>query len=152
MVKRTYILLCFAVALVFFGCKKPKDIGVVPLIELVSISPMEVEEFRDSVIVTIRILDGNGDIGTQDPDDNTVVVQDQRYENPDYYHLPPFTPEGTEVKVEGTVNIFIPTLVRISEREDREQTRIDIKLVDRAGNWSNTLTTPPITINAYQGE
>lgn len=156
MVKRisTYYFLVIGVLLLFFAaCKKEDENAKIPSIEIVQVSSTQIEEYRDSIFVVISYEDGDGDIGQQNREIGSLEVKDSRYTNPEpLIHIPPVTPAGAEIKVRGSIKVFLPTLIRLSELQDEEITTLNLRLRDRAGNWSNTVSTPAITITAYQGE
>ncbi len=139
-----------AVAVLGFSCKKntleKEGYTEVPQIELVSVNTQSVKQFQDSVIITISFKDLNGDLGEQDPDNNSLYILDGRLQAADYYHIPPITPEDLEFKTRGRIRIKKPTLFLFGTNGGDEKTRLTIKVKDRAGNWSNEVTTNEITI------
>ncbi len=116
-----------------------------PVIELVSLNTTTVKQFQDSVIVTIRFKDGNGDLGRQNPDENSLYIKDRRLPNADYYHIPPITPTDVKFKTRGTIRVVVPTLFLLGNGGN-ETTDIQIKVKDMADNWSNEISTGTITI------
>ncbi len=131
----------------FISCKKKSaDLPPEPTIELVSVSPSNLMQFRDSVVVTLKYKDNQGDLGTVSPDEYTLQVKDSRLVNPDWYHIQPLTPPEQELKIEGTLSIRLNTMFLLGNGT-QEFSTLSIKLQDRAGNWSNEIITPPITIN-----
>lgn len=144
------IICILPVCLLILSCSKEKQAekegySETPAIELVSINSKTIKEYQDSVVVTISYKDLNGDIGEQNPDDNSLYVKDQRLPNPDYYHIPPITPEGVEFKTRGTIRVVIPTLFLMGNGGN-EKTTLTIKLKDQADHWSNELVTDQLTI------
>lgn len=139
------ILAVLTLVLVFSACRKEEEGTDVPEIEFVSMSASQVEEFSNSIEVVFRYKDRNGDIGEQDPDAICLSVKDARLENPDYYHIPPVTPDLEELKVEGDIGVFMNPLFLLGSTQE-ETTTLTLQLRDRAGNWSNSIQTPVITI------
>ena len=138
------------VCLLILSCSKEKQAAKegyseIPAIEIVSINSKTIKEYQDSVVITISYKDLNGDIGEQNPDDNSLYVKDQRLPAADYYHIPPITPEGVEFKTRGTIRVVIPTLFLLGNGGN-EKTTLTLKIQDQADHWSNELTTEPITI------
>jgi hypothetical protein len=136
-------VLCFA------SCKKDKKeaaLDPVPVIELISITPTNVTQFKDSILVTIKYTDNNGDIGDTNPDEYSLYVKDSRLVKADGYHIQPLAPVGNELVFSGQLNIKINTLFLLGNGT-QELANLSIKLKDRAGNWSNELISPSITIN-----
>ena len=132
--------------IILFSCKKDKPLPPEPTIELVSVTPTNIVQFKDSVQVIIKYKDNNGDIGDQSPDEYSLQVKDSRLTDPDWYHIPPLAPSGYELKIEGQIKIKINTMFLLGNGS-QEFSTLSIKLKDRAGHWSNEITTPSITIN-----
>ena len=135
------------ISLLFFGCKKEElreDMDV-PYISIKRITPKIVQEFTESVLLEISYEDGNGDLGFHDPDVLSLSVQDSRLETPDYYHIPPLAPDGEEIYIKGTFNIYLNTTFLIGVGSS-EKLRYTVKIRDRAENWSNTVTSEEITV------
>lgn len=131
------------------SCKKKKEPepDPVPIIELVSITPSTVTEFKDSILIKIKYKDANGDLGDQSPDVHSLHVKDSRLANPDTYHVIPLAPiSDKNIPIEGELTIKLNSLFLLGSGTT-EQTVLTIKIKDRAGNWSNELTSSPITIN-----
>lgn len=140
------LLIAFSVMLFMLSaCDKKNDPDPVPVIELVSIEPREVVEFIDTIRVVISYEDGDGDLGFFDADSNSIFVQDQRLEKPDSFYLPPMAPLDAKVWIKGELEIFLGNTFLIGNAPE-EKTRFFIRLRDRAGNMSNELITPEITI------
>lgn len=141
--KNWFYIICI---LLFIACKKKKELPPEPAIELVSVSPTNVEQFRDSVEVTVKYTDNNGDIGDSSPDIYSLQVKDSRLANPDWYHIQPLAPPDQELKIEGTIKIKLNSMFLLGNGNE-EYSTLTIKLKDRAGNWSNTIATSPIAIH-----
>ncbi len=141
------LLFCFSVILIF-GCTKISDepfYDLSPRIELVEVTNETVVQFIDSIFVTILYEDGDGDLGNTDPDVNSIFVKDSRLENADEYYLGPLAPAGEKISINGTLNLKLsPTF--LLGNGTQENMVLTIYLVDRAGNQSNTIETPPITV------
>jgi hypothetical protein len=65
--------------------------------------------------------------------------------DPDWYHVPPLSPVGSNVTIEGDLTIKISSLFLLGNGS-QEFTSFTIKVQDRAGNWSEEITTPQVTI------
>lgn len=117
-----------------------------PVISLKSISPMKMQEFSDSLIVVIEYQDGDGNIGFTHPDSNALEVQDVRLARPDYYFVPPLAPLNSSISIEGQLTFKIRGAFILGSG-DTEKTSFTIRLKDRSGTWSNTITTPEVSIN-----
>ena len=143
------IALLLMLALVFTSCEKDDGpaFSVVPEIELVAIAPDTVVEFSDVLVITISYKDGDGDIGHQDPDINSIFVRDARLEDYDGFYIGPIAPIGEEVAITGQLDIEFPALFRFGNSSS-ENTFFYIYIEDRTGNQSNEIITPEVTIVA----
>ncbi len=134
--------------LLLTSCKEQTEIDgytAVPAIEILSVTPTTVEAFNDSINIIIEYRDLDGDVGQQNPDDFPLRVKDSRTPGSDFYHVPPITPDLKEARTKGTFNLVLPSLFLLGN-DNRETTVFSIQLTDRAGNVSNEVTTPNITI------
>ena len=132
----------------FYGCWQEEVVTVnkTPLIQLVSVSSQNIKQFKDSVVITFEYKDGDGDIGETDPDKNSIQIKDSRLTKPDYYFIKPLAPPGSEISFKGTIALQIKSLFLLGTANS-EITTLELRIKDRAGNWSNVITTPTITIN-----
>ena len=152
MMKFSNIIL-LALILIVASCKKD-DADILlsdePTIELVKVLPesQQVQQFSDELIFTISYSDGDGDLGTVDPDMYSIELIDTR--DPDVlkfeYHLSPRSPAGTEVSITGEINVVLEHTIMIDDSNNSEETTFKIRLKDRAGNWSNEVETEMFTI------
>jgi hypothetical protein len=143
-----YSLISF-LFLFFFSCKKKAKVVVdpVPTIELVSINPSTVTEFKDSISITIKYKDANGDLGDDNPDELSLEIKDSRLSKADYYHVKPLAPNtGKDIPIEGELRVKLNSMFLLGTGT-KETVTLNIKFKDRAGNWSNEVVSSPITIN-----
>jgi hypothetical protein len=138
-------MLLFLVFALSGGCKKEATIERIPTLEFVSISESEVIEFTNAVEVVIKFTDGDGDLGSPNPDVNTLRVKDSRLLNYDWYHVPPMTPDLEELQIEGSYTVTLNPLF-ILGNGDAEEATFTLQIKDRAGNWSNAIVTPSVQI------
>lgn len=124
------------------------EIGESPVIELLSLSTTSIKAYSDSLTFKISYLDGDGDLGTDDPDINSIEVIDNRSAAQFVfgYHLSPRTPEGSELIIQGELDIVLKNSILLDDTNESETTTFSIRLKDRAGNWSNVLETETVTI------
>ncbi len=137
--------------LLFTACKKeePTSISNAPSIELIAVNTSTVQEFVDSLVFTISYRDGDGDLGIADADSTVIELIDNRDpENLVFgYHLSPRAPEGANLIIQGELEIVLKNVVILNSQANNETTSFDIRIKDRAQQWSNVLTTETITIN-----
>ena len=123
-------------------------IGDAPTIELLQVTPTTAKQYVDSIAFTIQYQDGDGDLGTADPDIPSITLIDNR--DPDIlvfdYHLSPRTPEGAELTIQGELTVVLPNSILLDDSNQAETTTFSISITDRAGNESNIVETESITI------
>ena len=147
--KQYHILLLFLCSLsLLISCAEDPVVEArpsEPQIEIISITPLEVQEFTNEVVITIAYTDYDGDLGTEDPDEETLLVQDSRLDTPDGFHVPPIAPVGEEVPISGTLVIPLNPLFLLGNG-DEETAFFTLRIKDRAGNWSEDVITETVTI------
>ena len=144
-----YLLYIVSLSLLFTTCsKKEEDIvetGPEPQIAFVSLDPLVVENFKNSVTLTISYKDINGDLGFENPDVYSLSVKDGRLDEADMYHVPPLAPPGYEIPIQGNLQIVLNSMFILGNGET-EYASLTVKIRDRAGHWSNAINTPSIVI------
>ena len=141
----TLSILCFAF---LNSCKKNDELtgsGNVPFIKMMDVSSTSILQFKDSLVITFEYTDDDGDIGETDPDKNDIQIKDKRLSKADYYFIKPLSPPGTSIKTKGTISVQMKNTFLLGTAYS-EITTFELKLKDRAGNWSNSIITPTITI------
>jgi hypothetical protein len=150
------LLALLGLATLSTGCSDAPLYSTTPEIRFVRFQNDTVPEF-ETIRITFGYQDGDGDLGLSVPDTNRfdLFITDTRqaFRPPQAqdsvfrYNLPYLTPEARipSIKGEITINIeggspvFNPGL-------DSESFPLRIQIRDRAGNLSNVVTTPPLTI------
>ncbi|WP_306639940.1 hypothetical protein [Sanyastnella coralliicola] len=132
-------------ALAVSGCKKDEEVNRIPAIEFISISETMVVSFENSVTIRFSYTDENGDLGFADPDATSLRIKDARLSDYDWYHIPPMTPDNQELNISGTYTVELNPLFILGNSE-QETTKFDLQIKDREGNWSNTISSPTVTI------
>ena len=140
-------LLLLTGLLVIAGCGKEDDITYsnTPVIGLVSISQDTIRQYEDVLSIRISYKDGDGDIGFEDPEEYALYVRDIRLEAFDGFYVGPLAPPDAQVPIQGELNIEFPSLFLLGNGAV-EQTRFEIKMIDRAGNESNLIETDFVAI------
>jgi len=133
--------------LIIAGCGKEDDITYsnTPVIGLVSISQDTIRQYEDVLSIRISYKDGDGDIGFEDPEEYALYVRDIRLEAFDGFYVGPLAPPDAQVPIQGELNIEFPSLFLFGNGTV-EQTRFEIKMIDRAGNESNLIETDFVAI------
>ena len=117
----------------------------IPRIALVKIEPTEVKQFTDSLRITFTYEDGDGDLGNDDADINSLEVQDERLTKADYYQVPPMAPVDSKIRIKGIMTMNLRNVFLLGTG-NMETTSFTVRIRDRAGNWSNPIKTPEIMI------
>lgn len=117
----------------------------VPEIELIHVSHDTIRQYEDVLLITIRYRDGNGDIGFENPEEYALFVRDIRLVAFDGFYVGPIAPPDVAVPVQGDLTVEFPSLFLFGNGMT-EQTKFEIKMVDRAGNESNLVETDVIVI------
>lgn len=125
--------------------KEDQALDEAPSIELISIEPLTVVQFQDSVIIKVSYQDGNGDLGGFPADSVNLFVVDNRNGVPFEFRIQELVPGGAEVPIKGTLNITLQNLF-LTGSGSQENVSFSIHAIDRAGNRSNVVNTPQVTV------
>jgi hypothetical protein len=140
-------VIALGMVLTLAACRKEAALDPVPAIELVSVGPQQVLAFDEAVRVRFTYADGDGDLGTADPDAYTLWVKDSRLGSADGYHIPPLAPPDAQVAIQGELEVELSPLFLLGN-SGQEVMTYSFFVTDRAGNRSNELTTAAITVVA----
>ena len=143
-------LIRFFAVVVFVGfissCDKDdKPTSPVPVITFKSISPSNVNQFSDSLVIEVEYTDGDADLGQNDTEIPNAFVTDQRNNIEYKFRIRQLAPNDANIAIRGVLDIVVPS-VSVSGTT-AEQATFSVYIKDRAGNQSNTITTTTITIN-----
>lgn len=141
-------LILLSTSLLLMNCKKEDELSgnsKVPFIKIIDVSATTLIQFKDSLVIRFEYSDGDGDIGEINPDQNDLQVKDKRLSKADYYFVKPLSPPNAEIKTKGIIAVQIKNTFLLGTANS-ETTTFELKLRDRAGNWSNSIITPIITI------
>lgn len=133
--------------LVIAGCEKDDimELPDIPEITLLDISHDTIRQYEDVLLIRIAYQDGNGDLGFENPQEYALFVRDIRLEDYDGFYVGPLAPPGSNVPIQGELTIEFPSLFLFGNGEV-EQTRFQIRMIDRAGNESNIVETDLVAI------
>ena len=137
-------IIFFFIALFFSSCEKD-DIEDVFLISVLSTQPLEMQQFQDNIMVTIKYTHPDGFVGFSDPDYLSLEIKDSRLFNADYYHLIPVSPPNEEISVKGELLLEIDAPFVFGNGLSETLT-YDIRIQDINKQWSNKVTTSLITV------
>jgi hypothetical protein len=133
--------------LILLGCSKEEveHYAEVPEIRLLDLSQDTIRQYEDVLVIRISYKDGDGDVGFEDPEQYALFVRDIRLEDFDGFYVGPLAPPDANVPIQGELTIEFPSLFLFGNGAV-EQTRFQIKMIDRAGNESNLLETGTVAI------
>lgn len=117
-----------------------------PAITFVSVSPQSATQYSDSLTFVIGYEDGDGDLGTNDPDAKNLFLTDSRNNVTYQFRVKQLSPNNSSISIKGSLSIVLDN-VGLINGTSAEQTTFSVYVVDRAGNQSNTVNSDMITIN-----
>jgi hypothetical protein len=116
-----------------------------PIIELLGLSQDTLKQFEDTLLITLFYKDSNGDLGFENPNQNAIFVRDNRFANFDGFYLGPIAPIDQSISIQGQLILQLPHLFILGSAKS-ENTNFTLYLIDREGNKSNEIDTPPVNI------
>ena len=139
--------LFFLIIIVFIaGCKKDEIVfPIEPKIEVVSITPENVQQYVDPVTITIHYEDGDGDLGENNDQIKNCFVTDNRIGITYEYRIKQLAPSGAFIPIDGNLTINIGGQV-LTDSSTQQNVTYTIYIVDRAGHKSNSVTTGAVVI------
>lgn len=117
----------------------------IPEIKLINISATQVRAHQEEIVFEIEYTDGDGDLGSNDDQDRNVFVIDNRIGVEHKFRLKQLAPDGAVIPITGTFDIVLPNTI-ITDSTAMQTVIFSIYVLDRAGNQSNMIDTPEITV------
>jgi hypothetical protein len=153
---RSRITLFALLALGILSCKKENTASKVPVISSLEIFPDSVKSgsAEDTLLVAFLVSDGDGDLGNDAASMKfDIFFKDNWGNNPFPFYFPDIPDELVD-KTKGIIarcTVQVPAAQFLVLRPDPihatgDTVKYEIYVEDRAGNKSNTLTTPEIYI------
>ena len=147
MIVRANAVLILLGAILGFGCTDDNlEISNTPEIEFLSITPQEVLANQEKVTIRIKYIDGDGDLGENDPDVKNLVVTDSRNQVGFQFRIPELAPPDSEIAITGELPIEMDGIAILDNGSQSEAVQYTVQVTDRAGNLSNVVTTDLITV------
>ncbi len=116
----------------------------VPKISLENYFPDAVTAHRDKLTFSIRYIDGDQDSEAYTTGDVAIELTDNRDKDKLVYNL---YPEPRSVNaLFGDHTVSIAHTILLDPTKASEQTTFNLRLRDRAGNWSNSVRTGTVKI------
>ncbi len=142
-----YLVIFFTIGLLFFaGCDRSPVFPVEPTIEFLDIQPREARHLKDSIVVSFRFQDGDGDLGAVNNSEYNLWLIDSRFEDGSLtqaqaynsYTIMNLTPDARKPSIQGEIIVTIPFTANLPGVLE-EEIRYEIVLKDRAGNQATDL-------------
>ncbi|MEE9438754.1 MAG: hypothetical protein V3V14_07110 [Saprospiraceae bacterium] len=154
-----YLVFALICVLGLVECINAPDYSDTPSISFIGFSKNTlVQGFNsDTLILSIGFKDGDGDIGFGNQSGENIFLTDNRTGDVfDRFRIPSIPEEGANNGVAGEINMVLLTTCCIfpdnipnCEKPEQYPTNdlsFTIYIVDRAGNKSNSIVTPDITL------
>ena len=139
---------------IIYGCIEPPDYPVEPVIEFVEMTrtsvvgqtiPEDPNRALDTLYITFAFTDGDGDLGGGDS--SNVFLRDSRLGNAgESYFVDDIPDAGVTNGISGEMTVMIPEIFCFPNSQPRDTLIYTIQIIDRAGNLSNEIQTPPIEL------
>lgn len=140
-------LVFFIVICSIFSCKKGEEaLSDVPSIQFVSVTPETATQFSDSLTFVIGYEDGNGDLGSNDPDVKNLFLTDSRNNVTYQFRIKELSPANSDIAIKGNLSVVLDN-VGLTNGTAAETATFSLYVVDRVGNQSNTVESTLVTIN-----
>ncbi len=137
-------LFIIGISSLFFSCKKESVVfNSTPTIEFVSISPTIANQYTDSVSVTIKYTDGDGDLGENNASVKNCFIRDNRIGIVYEFRIKQLAPDNSPIT--GTLNLELGGQ-GITDNSSQQYVSYTIYVKDRAGHISNSIATTSILI------
>ena len=144
-IMRKYLLLLFGLSLVFFSCNKDEEIYRPPSIEFKTISPGNIKQYRDSVVIGISYSDNTGDLGENNTEIPNAFVKDLRNNLVYSFRIRQLAPDAN-IAIKGNLEIVVPQVALVNPNSTSESATFEVYVKDRSGLESNKITTSAVTI------
>lgn len=151
------IVATFLLLLILFSCKKTEvseietvqeettHLSNTPEIEVLQVTPLQVKQYTDSIVFSIKYTDGDGDLGSADANVRNAFITDSRNDVTYSFRIPLLAPQEEQVAITGTLNFVINNTV-IFDSSSSQTVEYAIFVTDRSANASNVVYSPIITI------
>jgi len=152
---------CSLALVILLACSEPPVYPDEPIIELVNLSKTSMQQSFvstvDSILVTLSFTDGDGDIGSEPGDSSSSVLYIDKRQNElqPLRVIPTVGDIGVGKGISGEIFVILPTTCCINVATGAtcqrspgttDEVIYEMWIVDRAGNESNRIELPPITL------
>lgn len=135
------------VLLLFVVSCQPDDAPMsnVPFIDLEQAGPAVITENVDSIYFVIYYKDGDGDLGSGDPNVKNLFVEDTRIGLIYKYRIQDLVPGNAAIGIQGELHFSIANTV-ITGSGTEEEVTYSVWVIDAAGHESNRLSVGPFLV------
>lgn len=147
---RLYII----VSILFVSCYDAPNYPDTPEIVIKGVRAHSVVSPGDSVIVVLEFQDGNGDLGKLNNSDTipNLFITDKRFGIIDSqsYSIPYIPDKGSVKDISGEIEINLLSKIYCNPlypEKIKDTLEFEIQVRDRAGNFSNKVTTGKLEMN-----
>lgn len=130
--------------LLIVSCKKDST-EPTPSIEFVSVSSTSVSE-GDPLTFRISYTDGDGDLGENEANAYNLFLIDNRINLTYQYRIRELAPSNATISIRGNLDVVLNSAT-ITDGSSSQGATFSIYVKDRAGNQSNSVSSPSITIH-----
>lgn len=147
--------ICVLLSSFFLACE-PKIVdesepfpvpSTTPVISFRGVNATAINEF-DELVFEIFYVDGDGNLGSPDADQDVVFVIDERDSIVSGFHVPPLNPSpGEALAIEGILEVNLQNVILLNDSSNLEQAVFSVFLMDQDSNRSNVVQSPVISIS-----
>lgn len=138
---RSIVAIILSLSFFTFSCSIDPVFPEEPMIEYLDIQPRVVRHLQDSIVITFKFQDGDGNLGAEDEsEDFNLVLIDSRINNglteaqaTNKFTLPNLSPDARNPSIQGEMTVKLDFTANTAGQTD-EDFRYQIKLIDRDGN------------------
>ena len=117
-----------------------------PVISMIEVKPNQVIAYKDSIIFQIAYEDGDGDLGENTAGSENLFLKDTRTGASYTFRIRRLVPDNAEAPIKGTLSFVLPFAILTDENSASQQAVFEIHVKDRAGNASNVISSPAISV------
>jgi hypothetical protein len=108
---------------------------------------MKNEEKMIKSLFKIKYTDGNGDLGSFNPDATPIEIKDNRDESLIFrFPLQPLSPANSNIIIQGELDIVLKNIILLDDNNQMETTNFSIRIKDEANQWSNIVSSESVTV------
>jgi hypothetical protein len=144
--KKILYSIIFATLILSSCSKDDNSFSDTPKIGFNKIYPASVQEFKDKFFIEISYKDGNGDLGSSNPDETNIIVTDKRMGLDYKFRLRDLSTPNGNPNIEGVFVIEMPPTAIVDDNNTEESVSFDVVLTDQSGETSNIVSTSSITV------